>query len=841
MRLSFLYACRLIKQSRKLYFIAILNIALGLLGLFVLQNFKFSIQDSVQSRVLSLMGSHLSVSSRSIIPEDELSAVEALLPEFDKRFSQSFYTMMQGPKGLRLVQVIAQEEGYPFFGGLELRSGVLYPSNARLLKQEEALLSPELQIQLGVQVGDEFEIGEGVYKVRDFIEKDLGQSFSAFSLAPKVYITVQNIEATELIQTGSIVSKSYHYKFSQELSTSKIKQLQKKILSPGIRLSTPDRNGDQISRLLNYLNDFLGLSSLMAFTLVCIGLHYYYKSQADRWYSEAALLKYLGIKKSQIFFAFFFFMALVGGGGTLLTMLLGMLLSPFIQILIVPYLGADFQLNFYWKTPLIVVFIAVIGNVSLSIPVIYPILKSRTAAVFNSKIASSRVKMLSFCYIPFTAFMFAMAVGLSNSFLLGALFIGLVIGVLIITTLSAILFLYLGAFISNRAGGSAKLSMRYLTHYKASTITMVSSLALSVGLMILIPGIQKSIELEIMGEDVSNRSSFFLFDIQEEEVQALEDFCEHHSFGLATVLPMVRSRILKINSNDFNRSINSGFTREEEFRQRFRNRVVNLSYGSQIPEGDKVTEGKWFEDRYNWETEEWAEISIETRYAKRLGIELGDRVEFEVLGMPVKAEVTSIRQVNWTRFNPNFFLILQPGTLEMAPKTWLASSSHFSEKEQIRFQELLFERFPTISVVNVDQIAERVFGIIQQMSSALIGMSVMSLLVAFIVLGTLIYQKVLMRRNDLGLLKILGMTEKRVTLLIVMECIAIAFLSCVVGGISGLGLVSIFSIQLLSNSIFPITSAYWIIPSIVVPFSGWIAYFVIKKLQHHKDFYRQVF
>lgn len=595
MRLSFLYAYRLIKQGKRFFLVALLNIALGLFGLFVLQNFKFSIEESVQNRVLSLMGSHLSLSSRTEILGEELRKIESELPKYERKETRSFYTMMQGPNGLRLVQVIAQDKGYPFYGGLELANGDRYPNKELELGLREAFLSSDLRILLGVEKGDFFQIGEEKYLARDFVANDLSQSFGAFSLAPKVYVSLAGIENSNLIQKGSIVRRAYHYLFDEELAEPEIKRLEQLIETPGLRISSPQKNGDQVSRLLNYLNDFLGLCSLMAFTLVCIGLHYYYKSQTDRWRMEVALLKYLGVPQRKVLMAFSFFMALVAVGGVLLTIALGVIVHPIIHSFLAERFGDEFNLNLYAKTPFIILAIALIGNLSLAFPIILSVLGAKTSLVFNeqSTFLFSKRRILS--YLPVMLFMWGMAIWLSHSVRTGSLFWGLILLVGFITSLLLFFILFMGSKFADRIGGHFKISLRYLRHFKVSTITIGTSLSLSVGLMILIPGLKKTIEEEITGDSADHRPSFFLFDIQDEQVEDLKTFLKENSYEMSAISPMIRSRIIAVNGTPFTRSIESGFSREEETRQRFRNRVVNLSYSREIPEGDQILDGEWFQ------------------------------------------------------------------------------------------------------------------------------------------------------------------------------------------------------------------------------------------------------
>ena len=52
--------------------------------------------------------------------------------------------------------------------------------------------------------------------------------------------------------------------------------------------------------------------------------------------------------------------------------------------------------------------------------------------------------------------------------------------------------------------------------------------------------------------------------------------------------------------------------------------------------------------------------------AEELHVTLGSVITWDVQGVPVRARITSIREVNWGRFEPNFFAVFQSRALETA-------------------------------------------------------------------------------------------------------------------------------------------------------------------------------
>ena len=109
-----------------------------------------------------------------------------------------------------------------------------------------------------------------------------------------------------------------------------------------------------------------------------------------------------------------------------------------------------------------------------------------------------------------------------------------------------------------------------------------------------------------------------------------------------------------------------------------------------------------------------AEISVEQKYAESLGIDLGDRVSIEVSGVLIESIVVNIRRVRWTSFQPNFFVQMQPGVLEKAPKTYIGTIAQMSEEEKSLIQDSLVQKFPTISIIDVERTGRKVLQVIDK-------------------------------------------------------------------------------------------------------------------------------
>jgi putative ABC transport system permease protein len=200
---------------------------------------------------------------------------------------------------------------------------------------------------------------------------------------------------------------------------------------------------------------------------------------------------------------------------------------------------------------------------------------------------------------------------------------------------------------------------------------------------------------------------------------------------------------------------------------------------------------------YNASSAKPAEISVAYKYAESLDLDLGDQLEIEISGVPITAEVVNIRRVRWTSFQPNFFVQMQPGVLENAPQTYIATLHNLNRESKEETQDFLVSNFPTISILDVERTGKKILEIVSQMTWALQVMAGLSILAGIIVLYSLAREKTRQQRWEINLLKILGASFKDLKNLVRLEFGLLALSASILGV-----LLSLATSYLLADKIF---------------------------------------
>ena len=120
-------------------------------------------------------------------------------------------------------------------------------------------------------------------------------------------------------------------------------------------------------------------------------------------------------------------------------------------------------------------------------------------------------------------------------------------------------------------------------------------LKISLGTLLinLIPQIYQGLQEEISRPDDYRIPSLFLFDIQPEQIEPLQNVLANEKMNLNYISPMVRARLEKVNGMKYKSEFDEGpSTRERQREQGFRMRTLNLSYRTELSDSENIVESK---------------------------------------------------------------------------------------------------------------------------------------------------------------------------------------------------------------------------------------------------------
>ncbi len=750
----------------------ILNLSFGLLGFISLEAFKESVDQTIELRSKGILGADFGISARRPFSDQELKVTTSVLPKNTETSQMvEFFSMVAGPGGeSRLVQVKAIEANYPFYGEILLRKNGVVNSETqlRLVTEQRVWIYPELMRQLNVKVGDTLVVGQGRFIVDDIVDEDAAAGFST-SMAPRIYMNRSHLPSTELITKGTIAWHSVVHKIPQA-DIEQLNGFRDRIFdgldNPEVRVYTHKNVSSQVATLLNRLNDFLGLCSLVALFLAGAGSAFLYRSYFNGKVKELATFMSLGASRATTFSYSLLQVALLGLVSALVALVLSLLLVPGLGNLTQGLL--PFAVDFHIPVPTLFygLVIGALGSVVLCLPVLAGLEDLQPALLFfaNHRAPQRLSLIVILSTLPCLLLFWFLSVQLSHSYLVGGLFSLTFLASGFILGGSGWIFSSMIRF-WNPQSLSLKWAVKDLVQNKSTHIVCFVTLGLSALLLNLIPQLATTLSVELESPEESKVPSFFMFDIQEEQVPVLQQVLSKEGVEIDTLSPMIRARLMQVNGRDFDKGVGAAsdqMSREEEREMRFRNRGFNLSYRAQLSPSETIVAGRPFKGSFVEEEGHLPEISLEKRFAERLDLKIDDVLTFDIESIPIQGRVVNLRSVKWTSFQPNFFVQFQPGVLEIAPKTFIATVPKIALEKKQKLQDQIVQSLPNISMVNVARIVKRISAVVEQMLWALLFMSVLGVLAGFVVIYSIANHQARQRKWDIGLLKALGADFKTI-------------------------------------------------------------------------------
>ena len=308
------------------------SIIIGIASIVAIDSFNENLQRDIHSQAKELLGADLVIRSNG--PIDSLFSKELdTLGEqsaTDIHFA-SMALFMNVHGGARLVQVIAKEGNFPFYGQVKA-----LPEDAfsNLKEGKNIVLDENLAIQYEVSSGDSIKLGQTIFKVQGIIQSMPGNNAIATSFTPSIYIPMSELEGTGLIQFGSRTSYRLYFKLNENDDINEIeKVLKPKLRKLDYRYDTVEEQKENMGSAFENLYRFFNLLAFIALILGCIGvsssIHIYVQQKKH----AVAVLRCMGASGWQAFNIFFIQSMFLGIIGSLAGVGLGILIQYSVPML----------------------------------------------------------------------------------------------------------------------------------------------------------------------------------------------------------------------------------------------------------------------------------------------------------------------------------------------------------------------------------------------------------------------------------------------------------------------------------------------------------------------------
>lgn len=833
--ISFKLAWREISSVWSRFLFLFLCIALGVGAIVAVDLFATNVEQVIMGDARALLGGDVELSWRRMITEKGRGVLNSIS---DRGILMSHVTELaamataeipenQVPltgTASQLVELKATDSAYPLYGRLVVKPDqpieqLLAPlqSGCRRSPCFGALAQESLLIRLNLTIGSELRIGQANFLITALLKKEPDSIANGFSLGPRVIISREALEATTLVKTGSRIQERYRLKISPAISLEPLMgELQGRLSREGVRVSSFKDAQPRLRRFLDQLNLYLGLIGLTILLVGGIGVACTIQGFIAQKIPIIATLKTLGADSPQVIRLYLTQSLFLGGIGSILGGILGAALHRGLPFFLQGLIPETMPMN---PTILPILRGLTLGIVATLAFSLWPLLAIRhvsPALVFRQAVEqpqalakqrswvirwltilknwwSDRTQVIVSVII--VGGVTSLAMWQAHSLTLGLFFSGAVsLAVLLLIGGTAVLYWILS---------HVQFPQRYLLRHAVNNLhrpgnfTKAMTLAVGIGVMLMgtLTTVQRSL-LELIGNQIpSNAPSFFFIDIQpDQHPQFVGVLKQHFPDSPYDLVPVVRSRLTAINGQPINPEAYKGqrngwyFTRE----------YVLTTFRS-LPKDNILTHGYWWDDTRelplggeNNTSPDLPLVSVEEEAAKNLGVTLGSTLTLDIQGVPVVAQVSSLRQVDWSSFSMNFFMILEPGSLDGAPLTYIATT-RVPKNLEVPLQQAIVAAMPNVTAINVGDVLDNIARIFRQLAMGIQALALLCLMTGVVVMIAAISINRYRRLHELAIVKALGGSRSLLLFSLGMEFGLIGAFA----GLVGLGLGCLLSWSIL--------------------------------------------
>jgi putative ABC transport system permease protein len=668
----------------------------------------------------------------------------------------------------RLVSLKAVSQAYPLRGNLKLQQGESEVITQQIPQPTTAWLDPALMISLNLKIGENIKLGDQQFKVAQVIaaEPDRGAAFMNF--APRVMLALDDLPATNLIQSGSRVTyrlllagqaasvASFQAYLQKTIDTEKLK---------GIRLESLESGRPEMRATLDRAEQFLSLVGLLSALLAAVAVAMAARRFMLRHVDACAMLRCLGLTQNQVtsMYLIEFFMLGVAGSSA------GVVLGFVGHYALLEWLGklvGNALPPASWLPAVQGVLTGLLLLIGFALP---PILQLRNVphnqVIRRTQDAPQAMTLLS--YLLGLGMFIGLLLWQAGDVKLGLLTAaGFLLGLLVFALVA-----WLGVASLRRLRGlfdhsAWRFAITALQRRPGATVIQVVSLALGLMALLLLTVIRGDLISAWKKSTPADAPNQFVINIQPDQKDEIA--ARLKLFTQPALYPMIRGRLVRVNE-----TVLAADTYQEDRAKRLVDREFNLSTMNDLPAMNKITAGNWFSDA----SASQPEASVEEGIAKTLNLKLGDKLTFDIAGQQVTAAITSLRKLDWGSMRVNFFVVINPKAMAEMPQTWItAFRMPPSEK---KFVNQLMLDFPNLTVVDVGAMIKQLQDVLDQVISAVEFLFLFTLASGVLVLYAALAGSQDLRIREAALLRALGATRKQLS-----QAQWIEFL--LIGGLAGL-------------------------------------------------------
>ena len=774
----------------------VLSVAVGVAALVGVRGLSDSYKQILSTDARSLLAGDLSARMFRAPTDDEAAKIAAIVGQNSGGVSSTWVTetismasVPSEPSPILVSLKAVDPAEYPFYGTAELEPSL--PLQQALVGNS-AVVADEFLIRLNAHVGDTIRLGGKNFTITAALKQEPDRISAGVGMGPRVMISNAAIAGLGLLAPGSRATRRLLLKLpekppgglSADAETAAVrKQLEDAL--PEAQVMDFREGNPALSRGLDNATSILSLICLVAMVLGAIGVAMAMHAHLEQRMDMLAILKAIGADSSDLLRIFLLQTLALGLAGGLLGIAAGIGVMVGLPAAFGQLISFHLSFRFPWQSAAAGLATGLLTTLLFCLPPLLDVRAVRPVLVLRRLVEQGpqgiggwfarwwerRLQAGVAVLVIFA--LGAIAWALSESAKVGAIFALLFTITLVVLVALAAVALRAIRFLLDRTRLHIPSSLRHglANLYRPGNQSAAVLAALGTGVMLILTVflVQRDLLRDLHETAAPGLPNVFLVDVRTDEAPGVKAFFQEQP-GVSqqlSLIPVVMGRFTSINGKPV----------EELKDQHYPRRMLEsaeLTWADAPPDGDKVTEGAW------WNKNDDAQLAVSDGVAKRLKLDVGSTMELTTGANTRTLKVAAIYRADGQHLGARVQFVLPSGQLSDQPATWYGGA-HIDPKRVGEMERALFQAYPTITVINVADMLARIESVVDQITFVIRLLAGFSILAGLTILASSIASTRFRRMQEAVVLKTLGATRMRIVRTFSVEFSVLGLLAAAVG------------------------------------------------------------
>ena len=835
---AFKIAWREARSSAFKFLFVVLAVAVGIGSLTGVRGFSRAFHQMLSDQARTLMAADLSVRVFDLPTPDQQSVLDDLAHHAVERTWITETLTMASSGGAdshpMLVSIKAVDPKlYPFYGEIRLDP----PAPLRTALTDDTIaVSDDILLRLNLKPGDSLSLGGKPFRIVGRVAYEPDRMLGSLNVGPRVMMTREGLDRTGLMLPGSRAAE--HFLFRLDPGSPALAEVRQRLRQsfPEALIADYTESHPIITQSLNRATMFLSLVSLITLIVGALGVATAIHAHIQQRLDSIAIMKCLGARSSHLIRIYVIQTVALGLTGGLIGVALGFIL----QTAFPQFLRRYFELLPSAKLDLLTaaqgIGIAVLATLLFTLPPLLGIRRIRPNLILRREMSESKTNWRKrliderasiaagiIIVLGFAGIAMSFTAGTrADAWKTGEYFAAAISGGL--ASLSIIAWLMLRGL---RALGRRSLptSLRHgiANLYRPGNHAQTVLVALGIGVMFTLTVylVQRGVIAQMHRTAPPGMPNVFLLDIAPKDRDAVVTLIKQQPGveGSPDLIGTVAARLLAVDDREIAKMPLKGWVR------RFRAPRSVTSAGAMMDYA-QVVQGHWWSKSARPTS---PEVCVSAEAAKVLDVDIGSSTRWSIGGKEFSARVVCIHSIDSVHLISRVEFIFNDGALDGFPLIYYASL-RAQPATVTAFQEALYRRYPTVTVINLADVLQTFQSVVDQIATVIRFISMFAIIAGAIILSSSVAGTRFRRMREVVILKTLGATRARVSRIFSVEFLILGAVAGLMGALLANGFANLLLKRMLDAPVsFPVVPVLLavIATSLIANLAGWLASFRI--------------